>query len=151
MRPLGGYLADRFGGIRMLSILFGFISILMLGVGLLPPVFWATMLMILGMAALGMGNGSVFQLVPLRFQKEIGVITGIVGAAGGLGGFFLPTILGIFKDSLGSYGVGFGVFAFAAMGALIMLRIVQRNWHFARLVQRNSFSETCSATNLAER
>lgn len=134
VRPVGGYLADRFGGIRMLSFLFGAIAVLMLGVGFLPPVYLATLLIFLGMACLGMGNGSVFQLVPLRFRKEIGVMTGVVGAAGGLGGFFLPTLLGYFKDKVGSYGVGFIVFACASFGALIILRVVQRGWAFSRVV-----------------
>lgn len=133
VRPVGGYLADRFGGIRMLSVLFGAIAALMMGVSFLPPIWLATFLMFLGMACLGMGNGSVFQLVPLRFQKEIGVMTGVVGAAGGLGGFFLPTILGFFKDTAGSYGVGFAVFAFASVSALVALRIVQKGWVFSRL------------------
>ena len=146
MRPLGGYLADRFGGIRVLSVLFGFVSVLMLGVGLLPPVLWATILIVCGMAGLGMGNGAVFQLVPLRFQKEIGVITGIVGAAGGIGGFFLPTLLGFFKDRVGSYGVGFGIFSGLALGALIVLKVVQKGWFFARLVTKEEAAKvpTCS-------
>ena len=135
VRPVGGYLADRFGGIRMLSILFGMIALFMLGVSFLPPVLWATLFIFLGMACLGMGNGSVFQLVPLRFRKEIGVMTGVVGAAGGLGGFFLPTLLGYFKDAAGSYGVGFAVFGFASFAALGLLRIVQRGWTFFRIVQ----------------
>ena len=137
-RPFGGYLADRFGGVRMLTVLFGFVATLMLGVGFLPPLGIATFLIFLGMSCLGMGNGSVFQLVPLRFQKEIGVITGIVGAAGGLGGFFLPTLLGFFKDFAGSYGVGFSIFAFVSLGALITLRMVQREWTFSRLLSKIS-------------
>ncbi|MBI3252447.1 MAG: NarK/NasA family nitrate transporter [Candidatus Omnitrophica bacterium] len=135
VRPVGGYLADRFGGIRMLSVLFGLIAFFMMGVGSLPTVLTATVLMFCGMACLGMGNGAVFQLVPLRFQKEIGVMTGIVGAAGGLGGFFFPTLLGYFKDRAGSYGVGFRVFAVASFAALVILRVVQRGWTFSRIVK----------------
>jgi NNP family nitrate/nitrite transporter-like MFS transporter len=134
LRPVGGYLADKFGGVRMLSILFGAIAFLMTGVSFLPPIGLATFLIFWGMACLGMGNGSVFQLVPLRFRKEFGVITGIVGAAGGLGGFFLPTILGFFKDAVGSYCVGFMVFACTSLGALITLKVVQRRWTFSRMV-----------------
>jgi nitrate/nitrite transporter NarK len=100
-RPLGGYLADRFGGLRMPKILFGVVGILMLGVGLLPPLAMVTVFLFVGMSCLGMGNGSVFQLVPQRFRQEIGVVTGIVGAAGGIGGFLLPSFLGIFKDLKG--------------------------------------------------
>ncbi len=135
LRPVGGYLADRFGGIRVLSVLFGFVAILMVGVGFLPPVLLATFLIFLGVACLGMGNGSVFGLVPLRFRKEIGVMTGVVGAAGGLGGFFLPTLLGYFKDAAGSYGIGFAVFGLASLVALVALRIVQKDWMFSRIVK----------------
>ncbi len=135
LRPVGGYLADRFGGIRVLSVLFGCVAVIMFGIGFLPAVPVATLLMFLGLSCLGLGNGSVFQLVPLRFGKEIGVMTGIVGAAGGLGGFFLPTVLGYFKDAAGSYGVGFHLFAAASALALIVLRAVQKNWTFWRLAR----------------
>jgi NNP family nitrate/nitrite transporter-like MFS transporter len=127
-RPLGGYLADRFGGLRMLKMLFGAIGMLMLGVGLLPPLAVVTILLFLGMSCLGMGNGSVFQLVPQRFRQEIGVVTGVVGAAGGVGGFLLPSFLGIFKDLTGSYGTGFFLLAGMACYCLMALRSLERDW-----------------------
>jgi NNP family nitrate/nitrite transporter-like MFS transporter len=127
-RPLGGYLADRFGGLRLLKALLGAVGVLMFGVGLLPPLAVVTILLFLGMLCLGMGNGSVFQLVPQRFREEIGVVTGIVGAAGGLGGFLLPALLGILKDVTGSYGTGFFVFAGLTCYCLIALRAVQGGW-----------------------
>lgn len=134
-RPVGGYLADRFGGVRMLSVLLGCVSVLMLGIAFLPPLAGAVFLIFLVMTCLGMGNGAVFQLVPLRFAKEIGILTGIVGAAGGLGGFFLPTLLGFFKQNAGSYGAGFLLFAFMAFAALFVLRIVQKGWSFSYLLK----------------
>jgi MFS transporter, NNP family, nitrate/nitrite transporter len=127
-RPLGGYLADRFGGLRVLKMLFGTVGVLMLGVGLLPPLAAVTVLLFLGMLCLGMGNGSVFQLVPQRFGQEIGVVTGIVGAAGGLGGFLLPSFLGIFKDLTGTYGAGFFLLAGMACYCLLALRSVEESW-----------------------
>ncbi|MBI1870321.1 MAG: NarK/NasA family nitrate transporter [Chlamydiae bacterium] len=135
-RPVGGYLADRFGGVRMLTLLFSLVSLLMMGVGFLPILPIVTALIFLGMTCLGMGNGAVFQLVPLRFQKEIGVITGVVGAAGGMGGFFLPTLLGFFKDKTGSYGVGFMLFALAALSSLMALRMVQSGWSFHQILSK---------------
>lgn len=132
-RPLGGYLADRFSGLRLLKALFGAVGLLMLGVGLLPPLPIVTTLLFLGMLCLGMGNGSVFQLVPQRFRHEIGVVTGIVGAAGGLGGFVLPSILGVLKDATGSYGVGFFLFAGMAGSCLLALRTVAGNWRVSWL------------------
>ena len=70
------------------------------------------------MLALGMGNGAVFQLVPQRFGREIGVMTGLVGMAGGVGGFFLASSLGVAKQFTGSYQAGFLVFAALALVAL---------------------------------
>lgn len=135
-RPVGGYLADRFGGVRMLTLLFAFLGVFMLGVATLPLLPIATFLIFLGMASLGMGNGAVFQLVPLRFRKEIGVMTGVVGAAGGLGGFFLPAIFGFFKDVAGTYGVGFMAFGLVSFGALLILRSVQAGWTFHEVLSK---------------
>jgi MFS transporter, NNP family, nitrate/nitrite transporter len=133
-RPMGGYLADRFGGVRMLTVLLGCVSLMMFGTARLPSLPLAMGFILIGMSSLGMGNGAVFQLVPLRFRKEIGVITGIVGAAGGLGGFFLPTLLGFFKQFTGSYGPGFVVFAIVSLTALGILRFVQKGWSFSDLI-----------------
>lgn len=127
-RPVGGYLADRLGGIRLLTFLYACVAALMLGVSRLPPLGLVTVLLFLGMQALGMGNGAVFQLVPQRFGREIGVVTGLVGAAGGVGGFLLPMLLGGLKDAAGSYGAGFAAFALLAVGALAVLAVVQRSW-----------------------
>ena len=136
-RPLGGYLADRFGGVRVLTILYGLAALCMLGVGALPPLAMVTFLLFLGMLCLGMGNGSVFQLVPQRYRSEIGVVTGIVGAAGGIGGFFLPTLLGYLKEFTGSYGTGFFVFGLAAVTALILLQVVYSlSWQTSWLSRR---------------
>src|SRR5579859_1220739 len=110
-RPVGGLLADRLGGIRVLVILYGVVSLLALGVAQLPALWLATILLFLLMACLGIGNGSVFQLVPQRFGQHVGVATGILGAAGGLGGFFLPTLVGSLKQITGSYASGLMVLA----------------------------------------
>ncbi|MBI2985920.1 MAG: NarK/NasA family nitrate transporter [Deltaproteobacteria bacterium] len=134
VRPIGGLLADRFGGVKCLLALYGVVASFMFFVGQLPPLPWATVSLFLGMGALGMGNGAVFQLVPQRFQKEIGVVTGVVGAAGGLGGFFLPSLLGLFKDLTGSYGTGFIAFSMVASCCVGLLAYVHRDWrrHWAR-------------------
>jgi NNP family nitrate/nitrite transporter-like MFS transporter len=128
LRPVGGYLADRFGGIRMLLVLYSGVSVTMLGMSLLPPVGVALVLLFVGMGLLGMGNGSVFQLVPQRFPKEIGVVTGIVGAAGGAGGFFLPNLLGGLKGLTGSYGTGFAVFAATGVGCVLLMLALRVRW-----------------------
>jgi len=127
-RPVGGYLADRLGGIRLLFVLFGVIAALMLAMSRLPALPLATRLLFLSMATLGMGNGVVFQIVPQRFHREIGVATGLVGATGGLGGFLVPSFLGILKDVAGSYGTGFLLFGVAALGGVLLLWTVQHGW-----------------------
>jgi NNP family nitrate/nitrite transporter-like MFS transporter len=70
----------------------------------------------------------VFQLVPLRFPKEIGVLTGVVGAAGGAGGFFLPILLGGLRQGTGSFAGGFAVFSLAVLGCAVVLVQVGRRW-----------------------
>lgn len=128
LRPIGGYLADRFGGIRMLVLLYLGVGVTMAGLSSLPPLPAATMLLFAGMGMLGMGNGAVFQLVPQRFPKEIGVMTGIVGAAGGVGGFFLPTLLGGLKQLSGSFTGGFLIFALVGFICAVALVYVSKSW-----------------------
>jgi NNP family nitrate/nitrite transporter-like MFS transporter len=128
LRPVGGYLADRFGGVAMLLTLYSGVAAAMVGLVFLPPLPAAVGLLLAGMGLLGMGNGSVFQLVPHRFPKEIGVITGIVGAAGGAGGFFLPTLFGYLKSLTGSYGSGFATFACAAGSCVVLMQALRSRW-----------------------
>jgi len=128
LRPVGGYLADRFGGVRVLTAIYLGVAVVMLGVGMLPPLWMGATLLFLGMGMLGMGNGSVFQLVPQRFPKEIGVITGIVGAAGGVGGFLLPTLLGSMKQLTGTFSYAFVIFASSAALCAMALTYVSRSW-----------------------
>jgi NNP family nitrate/nitrite transporter-like MFS transporter len=80
------------------------------------------------MLAFGMGNGSVFQLVPQRFRHEIGIMTGLVGMTGGIGGFFLASSLGLSKQLTGSYQTGFLAFASLAVLALIGLTSIKHRW-----------------------
>lgn len=127
-RPIGGWLADKIGGIRMLMGLYGVVALLMAGISTLPPLAVTTALLFAAMMCLGMGNGSVFQLVPQRFREEIGIITGIVGAAGGLGGFFLPKILGNLKLSTGSFASGFLILSIIALSCAVLIAVVQGQW-----------------------
>jgi NNP family nitrate/nitrite transporter-like MFS transporter len=129
LRPFGGHLSDRFGGVRVLSALYLAVGAGALGLATLPPLAAGTVLLFLVMAALGMGNGAVFQLVPQRFPGEIGVATGVVGAAGGLGGFVLPTVLGTLKQVTGSFGGGFLFFALAGgLGGAAAVAYASRGW-----------------------
>ena len=144
LRPIGGWLADKFGGFRLLLAIFASIGVCLIGVGLLPALPVAVALLFAVMGLLGMGNGAVFQLVPLRFPNSIGIITGLVGAAGGVGGFCLPSALGMSKDHLGGYGVG--LFAFAGIFLLagpMLLELGYRwsgRWDVSLLQQAGVFA-----------
>jgi MFS transporter, NNP family, nitrate/nitrite transporter len=80
------------------------------------------------MAALGAGNGAVFQIVPQRFARNVGVVTGLVGATGGVGGFHLAASLGYAKQLTGGYGVGLALFACLALAALTALTGASPRW-----------------------
>jgi NNP family nitrate/nitrite transporter-like MFS transporter len=129
VRPLGGAVADRVGGVRALMTLYavatGAFAAIASG---LSSIWLALPVFVAGMLALGMGNGSVFQLVPQRFRREIGVMTGLVGMSGGVGGFYLASSLGFSKQITGSYGPGFLVFAALAATALVSITGVGRRW-----------------------
>lgn len=132
LRPIGGTIADRLGGYRLLLFLFGGVGICLGGISTMPTAYIALTLFALTMAMLGMGNGAVFQLVPQRFLTTVGAITGLVGAAGGVGGFLLPSILGTIKDKTGGFAVGFGVLtAVVAIGLLALIylgRVWRESW-----------------------
>ena len=129
VRPIGGAVADRIGGIRSLSVMYAFAALFLFAVSFDWREAWMALTIFVGaMLALGMGNGAVFQLVPQRFRKEIGVMTGLVGMAGGVGGFYLASSLGYIKQSTGSYQMGFVIFAGLAVVALIGLASVKTRW-----------------------
>jgi NNP family nitrate/nitrite transporter-like MFS transporter len=135
LRPLGGYLADRIGGVSLLMMLYIGIGLLMLDLATSPPLVWGTIVIVTVMGLLGLGNGAVFQLVPQRFPREVGVITGVVGAAGGVGGFFLPTLLGSVRQLTGSYGLGFasvGVLAFVCAVCVVQVAAAWEGVFIAR-------------------
>ncbi|WIM41495.1 nitrate/nitrite transporter [Paenibacillus sp. PK4536] len=127
-RPVGGFLADRIGGTKMLMYLYSGAGIMLACVSFLPPLPVVVSLLFVGMMCLGAGNGSVFQLVPQRFGNEIGLMTGIVGAAGGLGGYALPLILGNLYKATGSYTLGFIMLSIIVLCCLSLLVIMQIKW-----------------------
>lgn len=128
VRPLGGAMADRIGGIRVLSMVLGIAAISLAGVSVAPDATIALTLFVVAMLAFGVGNGSVFQLVPQRFAAEIGVMTGLVGMAGGVGGFCLASSLGVARQLTGSFAPGFLTFAVLGLLALIGLTLIKRRW-----------------------
>lgn len=129
MRPIGGAVADRVGGARSLSVLYAIAAAALALASLgLPQAWMALTVFIIAMLSLGMGNGAVFQIVPQRFGREIGVMTGLVGMTGGVGGFYLASSLGYSKELTGSYQLGLLVFAGLALVALAGLTGVKKRW-----------------------
>jgi len=129
IRPVGGALADRFGGLRTLIAVYALAGVLLALASVhMGAAFLALGVLLLAMIALGAGNGAVFQLAPQRFSKEIGVITGLVGAMGGVGGFYLASTLGLAKELTGSYQPGFLGFAGLAFFALLALVNLKARW-----------------------
>ncbi|MDR5736725.1 MULTISPECIES: MFS transporter [unclassified Caballeronia] len=132
VRPFGGYVADRVTGVRALLVLLAAIAAADFAFAIwMPPVTGGLALLVCLYIAFGLGNGSTFQLVPHRWKGKTGLLSGIVGAAGGIGGFYLPVIMGIAKESTGSYQMGFatfGVLATCAFGALFALRGQWLQW-----------------------
>jgi NNP family nitrate/nitrite transporter-like MFS transporter len=129
IRPVGGALADRFGGVRTLTVVYVLAAlVLALASFQQPSPYLALGILMFSMMALGAGNGAVFQLAPQRFGKEIGVVTGLVGMTGGIGGFYLAASLGWAKQATGSYQAGLLAFAALALLALAGLTGVKARW-----------------------
>ena len=126
MRPLGGWLSDRLGGLAILTWIFPFVTamaLLMTLETMVPFTIGA-----LGMAAaIGLGNGAVFKLVPQYFPQSVGAVTGLVGAMGGLGGFFPPLALGVIKQQTGSFLWGFILLAAFALFCLLVARLTAKS------------------------
>jgi len=129
LRPVGGYIADRVGGVAVLRVVYVVFAILCVGIAFSPPLSICQFLVFAAVGALGMGNGAVFQIVPQRFPLEIGVVTGIVGAAGGIGGFYLPNVLGLLRASTGTFASGFFAIGALSLIGAIGITIIGRKWY----------------------
>jgi len=129
MRPVGGVIADRIGGTRTLLAVYLSVALLVGGAALgLGGAAGVVALFVLTLLCLGAGNGAVFQLVPQRFGRDIGLMTGLIGMAGGVGGFLLAAGLGVVKQHGGSYAIGLWLFAAVAVLAWGLLRGVTQHW-----------------------
>jgi len=127
-RVLGGWFADRIGGITTLSVVFLIAIAALFGLMTSPSLTATTLLFMLCFAALGAGNGATFQLVPLRWPLATAVAGGMIGEIGALGGGILPNVLGLSKQHTGSYQSGWICYAGLAFAILIMMRVVSRSW-----------------------
>ncbi|MBW8748245.1 MAG: NarK/NasA family nitrate transporter [Acidobacteria bacterium] len=127
-RVVGGWFADRVGGVTTLSVVFLVAIAGIFGLVSSPSLVVTTVLFMLCFAALGAGNGATFQLVPLRWPVATAVAGSMVGEIGALGGSILPNVLGQSKQHTGSFATGFAAYAVFALLVLVMLRIVSRKW-----------------------
>jgi NNP family nitrate/nitrite transporter-like MFS transporter len=126
-RPIGGWLADKIGAQRVLRISFvGTIGLAILLAFSYKHMVPLTIGCLTIAVALGLGTGAVFKLVPLWFPDEVGAVTGVVGAAGGLGGFFPPLVMALVKSITGSYTLGFLLLAVVAVLCLVVLFSFER-------------------------
>ena len=129
LRPFGGALADKIGGIKSLYFFFSVVaSLAFLNAFVTLPFWLAIVVLFFIMANLGMANGAVFQLVPQRFGKDIGIMTGIVGAAGGIGGTALIQTFGWSKGAFDGYSTGFMIFAVVVLVAIAGISFVKTRW-----------------------
>src|ERR1700754_2014864 len=129
VRPLGGLVADRISGVRALVMLLAAISLCdFVFAAWMPPPGAGIVLLVVMYLCFGLGNGATFQLVPQRWKGKTGLMSGIVGAAGGIGGFYLPVIMGIAKESTGSYQMGFATFGALAALAFLLVVLHRARW-----------------------
>jgi NNP family nitrate/nitrite transporter-like MFS transporter len=126
-RPLGGWLSDRIGSERVLRGCF--IATTALAVVLaftykhMVPLTVACLTIAV---ALGLGTGAVFRLVAAWYPNDVGAVTGVVGAAGGLGGFFPPLVMALVKSITGNYTIGFLLLAAVGVACLLVLMRLDR-------------------------
>ncbi|HET6829323.1 MAG TPA: MFS transporter, partial [Ramlibacter sp.] len=129
VRVVGGYISDRVGGINTLTGVLSIVAVTLVLCGAAGSSLTVTTLMfMLCFAALGAGNGALFQLVPLRWPLATAVAGSMIGEIGALGGGFLPNAMGLSKQYAGTYFWGFVAFAALAIVMLVMLRIMQIRW-----------------------
>jgi MFS transporter, NNP family, nitrate/nitrite transporter len=128
-RPVGGLLADRISGVRaLLVLLLGIAAANFAFAALMPPLAAGVVLLLALYLCFGLGNGATFQLVPLRFRGKTGLMTGIIGGAGGIGGFYLPVAMGLAQESAGSYQLGFATFGVLATLAFLLVVGLHQRW-----------------------
>lgn len=127
IRPVGGYVADRWGGVPVLAGVFVVLALMTTLAGSLPVLPWAVGLLVMTTAIMGFGNGVIFQIVSAWFPKDIGLASGLVGAAGGIGGFFVPIGFGLLREGTGTFVFGFmGLAVVSAAAAMTVNSALRR-------------------------
>lgn len=129
VRIAGGWISDRWGGVNTLTVVLLVVAVALALVGLASgSLVLTTLLLIVCFAALGAGNGALFQLVPLRWPLSTAVAGSMIGEIGALGGGLVPNAMGLSKQYLGSYLWGFVFFAALSLVMLGVMRVMQIRW-----------------------
>lgn len=129
VRVAGGWISDRWGGVNTLTVVLAVVALALVGVGLSSgSIVMTTLLLILCFAALGAGNGALFQLVPLRWPTTTVVAGSMIGEIGALGGGLVPALMGQSKQNSGSFLTGFVVLAVFSLLMLVVMRRMQVRW-----------------------
>jgi NNP family nitrate/nitrite transporter-like MFS transporter len=134
LRPVGGAVADRFGGTTVLTGALAAIAVLAALLATGPGLAATVILLFVLIGAFGIGNGAVFQLVGCRYPAAVGPVTGLVGAAGGVGGFLLVSGFGWLTGATGTFGAGFALLGVVAAGAALAAHTRTHTWRALRIV-----------------
>ena len=128
VRMVGGYCADAIGGTRTLTHVFILIMVGLVLCAFFPSIYACTFVLLVIFAGLGIGNGAIFQLVPLRFSYSTTVASSLIGAIGALGGAFIPPVMGISKQATASFTGGFLSFGLLTLIAFTVFKMRQKHW-----------------------
>ncbi|RLJ70459.1 NNP family nitrate/nitrite transporter-like MFS transporter [Hydrogenivirga caldilitoris] len=129
IRPLGGHIADKISGATaLLFFLAGIAGVNFIFSFITPPLAVGIVLFLALYSFYGLGNGAVFQLVPHRWPHQTGLMTGIIGAAGGIGGFYLPAVNGIVFEATRAYNLAFALFGSIALACLVIVKLLHAKW-----------------------
>ena len=129
VRVAGGWISDHWGGVNTLTVVLVVVALALIGVGLSSgSLAMTTLLLIVCFAALGAGNGALFQLVPLRWPTSTAVAGSMIGEIGALGGGTIPALMGQSKQQTGSFLSGFIILAVFSLLMLLVMRAMQVRW-----------------------
>lgn len=131
MRPIGGFLADRFNPFVILMIVFIFVSLSGILLAFSPDITWYTVGALSVAVSAGIGNGTIFKLVPFYFSNQAGVVNGVVSAMGGLGGFFPPLLLTAVNNMTGQYAIAFMLMSEFALVSFVIVVFLYYQEKFA--------------------
>jgi NNP family nitrate/nitrite transporter-like MFS transporter len=126
---VGGLIADHITGVKALLFILTALGLCDMAFFAFEPTLPAAIALLVALyLGFGLGNGATFQLVPQRWPGQTGLMTGLIGAAGGIGGFYLPVTMGLAKEATGSYQTGFAVLGAIAGLALVLVIWRRSNW-----------------------